>query len=1208
MSDSPNRDAVIFTEAAQLPAGERAAYLEKACGGNAVLRQKVEALLQTYDHVGDFLEASPQKASIEARAASSICEKEGDRIGRYKLLQQIGEGGWGVVFMAEQDEPVRRKVALKVVKPGMDTKNVIARFEAERQALALMDHSNIARVFDAGTTENGRPYFVMELVRGTKITDYCDESRVPTADRLELFIQVCHAVQHAHQKGIIHRDIKPSNILVTTSAEGKPLPKVIDFGIAKATNGLRLTDKTLFTAFEMLIGTPAYMSPEQAAFTSVDVDTRTDIYSLGVLLYELLTSTTPFDTKALLKSGLDEIRRVIREEEPAPPSTRLSRMEGETLTIVAQYRASEPPRLIRAIRGDLDWIAMKAMEKDRARRYQTASDLALDVKHFLENEPVSARPPSSCYRVQKVMQRHRLLSVGIGIIATSLVVSLIVVSASLSREQQSQREAKQVKQFLEDMLRGVGPNVALGRDTTILREILGEAAARVGTELTNQPAVEAELRGIIGALYFRTGQLQLAEKMQRTVLAIRQKRFGPESLETATALNDLGLTLMADGKLSEAEQVNREALDIRQRCFGNDNAEVAASQNNLAHVYSQIEKLTEGKALAHASLATRQKLFGNDSLEAADSLRTLAVISGDERQWSEAEAISRKVLEIRRKKLGLEHPWVASALDDLAWAAGANGKQKEAEALERESLAMRQKLLSPGHPDLAKSLYLVGDRMRQEGNSKEAYSVLSAALSVQRKVLGEDHPSTIRTLKSLGFTYEGDHNWAEAETIFREALSLSRKHDGNEGLETLYTLRDLADVLEYQSRWSEAEALHREGLASWRKRAGVSDPETLYTLHKLGVAISAQGKWSQAETVYREEIALRRKLAGNDDPNTLYAVRNLGEVLECEGHWAEAESMHREELASWRKRAGNDDPQTLYALHKLGWSLEGEGKWPEAESVYRETLASRRDRRGNDDPQTLSEYEKLTRVLMQQNKFGETEQFLAEALTPAAIKQPSSCNLLIWRLTLMGRQGRWQEAAAATSLVVEYQPVEQYRYHNLAALLAITQNRPAYEILCRKILATCTNTSDGYLDERIAEDCLFLPGWGANLELMDKLANKSVSLGLGSTDAPFFQVVKALSAYRLGHYAEAVEWAEKTAKSSIVYVNARAYAILAMARWQLGEKDTARLMLAKGNSLMPNDLHSHKGVDLGDPWMGWLEAQISVDEAKQLISLKAETK
>jgi serine/threonine protein kinase len=350
-------------------------------------------------------------------------EKPGDRIGRYKLLQPIGEGGCGVVYMAEQEEPVRRRVALKVIKLGMDTKSVIARFEAERQALALMDHPNIAKVLDAGATEVGRPFFVMELVRGIKITDYCDQNKLSTSERLALFIQVCNAIQHAHQKGIIHRDIKPSNILVTLH-DGVPVPKVIDFGIAKATQG-RLTDQTLFTAFEQFIGTPAYMSPEQAEMSGLDIDTRSDIYALGVLLYELLTGRTPFDAKELLQSGLDELRRTIREKEPARPSTRLSTMLSADLTSVAQHRRAEAPKLIHLLRGDLDWIVMKALEKDRTRRYETANGLAADVQRYLSNEPVTARPPSTIYRFQKLVRRNKTVFVATSAGMAALVIGLI---------------------------------------------------------------------------------------------------------------------------------------------------------------------------------------------------------------------------------------------------------------------------------------------------------------------------------------------------------------------------------------------------------------------------------------------------------------------------------------------------------------------------------------------------------------------------------------------------------------------------------------------------------------------------------------------------------------------------------------------------------------------------------------------------------------
>src|SRR5712671_6797151 len=474
MSDVPAQDVDLFAAAIELPVAERAAYLDRACSGDPDLRQRVEGLLKEHDHLGDFPEKRPSKGAAQG-VPRAIGEKPGDRIGHYKLLQQIGEGGYGVVYMAEQEAPVRRRVALKIIKPGMDTKSVIARFEAERQALALMDHRNIAKIFDAGATESGRPYFVMELVRGIKITEYCDQHSLATEERLKLFVQVCQAIQHAHQKGIIHRDIKPSNIMVTATLEGAILPVVIDFGIAKATTNQRLTDKTLFTAFEMLIGTPAYMSPEQAVLTSVDVDTRTDIYSLGVLLYELLTGSTPFDTEKLLQAGLDEIRRVIREQEPVRPSTRLSKLTVADLTTVAQHRKSEPPTLIRAVRGDLDWIAMKALEKDRTRRYETANGLAMDIQRYLANEPISARPPSKVYKLQKTVLRNKLLFIGIGVIALLLIAGLILVSASLARERRSRREAEasavksqQVTKFLGDLLNGVGPSAALGRDTAML--------------------------------------------------------------------------------------------------------------------------------------------------------------------------------------------------------------------------------------------------------------------------------------------------------------------------------------------------------------------------------------------------------------------------------------------------------------------------------------------------------------------------------------------------------------------------------------------------------------------------------------------------------------------------------------------------------------------------------------------------------------------
>ena len=403
----------LFARASELRPDLRSAFLDVACAGNPETRARVEALLRADDEARSFLESppSPDLAQNLTQQASRLADAAvGDRIGRYKLLQKIGEGGCGIVYMAEQEEPVRRRVALKVIKLGMDTKQVIARFEAERQALALMEHPNIARVLDAGATETGRPFFVMELVRGVKLTDYCDQHNLSTTARLELFTQVCHAVQHAHQKGIIHRDIKPSNILVTLH-DGKPVPKVIDFGIAKATQG-RLTDATLFTAFEQFIGTPAYMSPEQAELSGLDIDTRSDIYSLGVLLYELLTGRPPFDPKTLVQAGLDEIRRIIREVDPPRPSTRLNTLTQVDRETVARQRAIGPGQLSTLLRGDLDWIVMRCLEKDRSRRYEHADALTRDVVRHLRNEPIAAHPPSVAYRLQKFARRNRSFVTG----------------------------------------------------------------------------------------------------------------------------------------------------------------------------------------------------------------------------------------------------------------------------------------------------------------------------------------------------------------------------------------------------------------------------------------------------------------------------------------------------------------------------------------------------------------------------------------------------------------------------------------------------------------------------------------------------------------------------------------------------------------------------------------------------------------------------
>ncbi len=534
---SENPDVkLIFAEALRLSVpAERAAYLDQACADKPALRQDIESLLVAHAQAGDFLnETQPLPAP------GYLVERTGTMVGRYKLLEKIGEGGFGVVWMAEQEEPVRRRVALKIIKLGMDTREVVARFEAERQALALMDHSGIASVFDGGATDTGRPYFVMELVKGVPITDYCDANRLSTRERLGLFVQVCHAVQHAHQKGIIHRDLKPSNILVTVH-DDRPVPKVIDFGVAKATQA-RLTERTVFTRFNQWIGTPAYMSPEQAGLGSLDVDTRSDIYSLGVLLYELLTGTTPFDTHKLMEKGYEAVMQAIREEEPPKPSTRLTTLAKAEVSAVAGQRAADPAKLNRLVRGDLDWIVMKALEKDRQRRYDTATGLAQDIQRHLDTEPILAGSPSQLYRLRKMIQRNKATVTAVGAIAMAFIVGtgisvwLFVQELRVPVMEAWQQRVRKIAQIAEQ-----DEQESIAQTRQLLLAMAESTAARTG-----RPRDCKQLVDDLFAAYPRYVNLGVVDTNGRPVASARpfaieahQRLFG-QVLETrAFAFGDL---------------------------------------------------------------------------------------------------------------------------------------------------------------------------------------------------------------------------------------------------------------------------------------------------------------------------------------------------------------------------------------------------------------------------------------------------------------------------------------------------------------------------------------------------------------------------------------------------------------------------------------------------------------------------------------------
>jgi eukaryotic-like serine/threonine-protein kinase len=747
-----------------------------------------------------------------------------ERIGPYKLLQKIGEGGYGIVYMAEQAEPMRRHVALKVIKLGMDTKQVIARFEAERQALALMDHPNIAKVLDAGATETGRPYFVMELVRGVRITEYCDDNNLSPRQRLELFIPVCQAIQHAHQKGIIHRDIKPSNVLVTSN-DGVPLPKVIDFGIAKAT-AQPLTDKTLFTAFDQFIGTPAYMSPEQAGLNLLDIDTRSDIYSLGVLLYELLTGKTPFEPKELLAAGMEEMRRILREKDPPRPSTRLSTLNNDERTTVARRRHSDSPRLIHLMRGDLDWIVMKCLEKDRTRRYETASGLALEIQRYLSDEPVAARPPGKVYRLQKLARRNKLAFAAGGAVAATLMLGLGLSTWLWLRERDDRRRAVaaeqkalteagkkgQVAKFLKDMLEGAGPSVALGRDTTLLREIVAKAADRVGQDLRDQAEVQAELQVTLGGIYCDLGKYDEAVPLLRQALTTRQRLFGNESPQAADSLEALAGAVWGQDKLQEAEALYRQAVAIEEKAASHEGPEATSVLANLAGVLRQEGKLAEAESLYRQALARLRGPTDKETPEVASTLSSLATVLWSQAKLPEAESIQRQALAMRRKLLGDEHPDVSISLNNLSAILRDARKLPEAEDVCRQALAMKRKMLGNDHPDVAISLQNLASVLREEGKSAEAEPVLRECLALREKVIPDDW-RTPSTRSTLGGCLLLEKKYTEAEPLLlsgydglakaQERIPPSSKARFREAAERLVQLYEATDRPEQAAQWKQ---------------------------------------------------------------------------------------------------------------------------------------------------------------------------------------------------------------------------------------------------------------------------------------------------------------------------------------------------------------------------------------------------------------------
>jgi serine/threonine protein kinase len=791
------------------------------------------------------MNATPNSEATIGMADDAV----GSKVGRYTLLEQIGAGGFGLVFRAEQYEPVRRQVALKILKLGMDTRDVVARFEVERQALAMMDHPNIAKVFDAGATASGRPYFVMELLQGERITHYCDKNKLSVPQRLELFVQVCHAIQHAHQKGIIHRDIKPSNVLVT-SHDRETIIKVIDFGIAKATEQ-RLTDKTVVTAMERLIGTPAYMSPEQVNMAGQDVDTRSDIYSLGVLLYELLTGRTPFDPDLMVLEGASSIQRTISELEPVPPATKLSTLKGDARAAAAECRGAPIEDLVKGIRGDLDWIVMKCLEKDRARRYDTANGLALDIRRHLECQPVSAGPPSKTYRLRKAWQRHKT-----AFAAAALMVSVLMAATGISAWQairatraealarQRLADSEAISKFLAEVFQSPDPT-RQGRTITV-SETLGLAAKRLDADLATQPARRAKLQATLGGTYGGLGLYREAIPLQEKARDFYLTNSGLEHTETLVAMLSLAASYDALARRGDALKLREQVLAVRRKILGPEHPDTLIAMSDLANSYDEGGRPDEALKLREEVLTVRRKVLGPKDANTLAAMQSLAISYRKVNRRIEMLLLQEQALALSRDVLGPEHPATLSAMYNLGIFYDEDGHRDKALKIREEVQRLYEKVLGPEHPVTLRALGNLANSYAVAGRGADALRTREKVLALDRKTLGPEHPDTLVAMYNLAGNYEDLGRRDEALQLQDELLGIDRKLYGPESPDTLWAMANLATFEDATAKYDEARHLREQVLALRRKVLGPEHPDTFVAMQDLANSYNEAGLPDQA--------------------------------------------------------------------------------------------------------------------------------------------------------------------------------------------------------------------------------------------------------------------------------------------------------------------------------------------------------------------------
>jgi serine/threonine protein kinase/Tfp pilus assembly protein PilF len=956
----PMTEREIFLAALEFkdPAA-RARFLQERLPDDESAQKHVADLLSAAEKVEGFLEQSPA-----ATSAYPATELLGSQIGQYKILQKIGEGGMGIVFMAEQLEPIRRKVALKIIKPGMDSRQVIARFEAERQALAMMDHVNIARVIDGGTTDSplcppGRgasgegapvlpltkgelegvdwekttppslplvkggaipvkggaipvlpltkgelegvfypcPYFVMELVHGVPITKYCDDNHLTPRERLELFIPVCQAIQHAHQKGIIHRDIKPSNVLVTLY-DGKPVPKVIDFGVAKATDQ-KLTERTMFTNFGMMVGTLEYMSPEQAEMSALGVDTRSDIYSLGVLLYELLTGSTPLSYQQMKLAAYAEVLRMIKEEEPPKPSTRLSN-SGEALASISAQRKTEPAKLAKLVRGELDWIVMKTLEKDRNRRYETANGLARDIARYLADESVEACPPSRGYRLKKFLRRNKAA------VMTSIVIVFLllggVIGTSLGLwEADHQRDSAIAAFTQETKAKGVAQKrlMQLEKANEIISSIFDDLYIRSTKEEETKP-----LEVVLAKRLLKSAELLEGDAIgDPVVVAGLRGRFG-------NSLLNLGFT-------KEAVRLFEKERDTYLNLLGPDAIDTLLSKSKLAEGYRAMGRWDLALPLFEAVLVPLQRKLGKNNFKTLYTMMHLGLCYHDAGQGKKAIPLLEESLQISKTLRGAEDSYTLSCMNNLAIAYSTTGKEPQAIQMMEDVLRITRAKRGSDHPATISSMNNLASFYQNVGKLDRALELFEQSASLTKKKLGLDHLHTLHGMKNLATAYYLVGQLDRALPMLEETVKLMKEKLGPDHIDTLKGMEGLGQALMDAGQTKQALEILEDVLRRRKAKLGINHEDTLTAMNSVAVAYKQVGKQNEAVSLFEESLKLHREKYGEYHPHTLMNTTNLASAYQAWGKHDLALSMLEKNLKVMQAKLEKNHPATLNCMNNL---------------------------------------------------------------------------------------------------------------------------------------------------------------------------------------------------------------------------------------------------------------------------------------------------